>query len=80
MIRNGRPQFLQCMQQMNQYVFAEIAYKMKTENKVQGTGLGLSICLLILKRLKGKIWIDDKYTEGARFCFLHPLKSESKLI
>ena len=51
-----------------------------TENKVQGTGLGLSICLLILKRLKGKIWIDDKYTEGARFCFLHPLKSESKLI
>ena len=52
----------------------------KLNDFVQGTGLGLSICLLILKRLKGKIWIDDKYTEGARFCFLHPLKSESKLI
>ena len=47
----------------------------KLNDFVQGTGLGLSICLLILKRLKGKIWIDDKYTEGARFCFLHPLKS-----
>ena len=52
----------------------------KLNDFVQGTGLGLSICLLILKRLKGKIWIDDKYTKGARFCFLHPLKSESKLI
>lgn len=52
----------------------------KLNDFVQGTGLGLSVCLLILKRLKGKIWIDDKYTEGARFCFLHPLKSESKLI
>lgn len=52
----------------------------KLNDFVQGTGLGLSICLLILKRLKGKIWIDDKYTEGVRFCFLHPLKSESKLI
>ncbi len=52
----------------------------KLNDFVQGTGLGLSICLQIMKRLKGKIWIDDKYTEGARFCFLHPIKSESKQI
>jgi len=31
------------MQQMNQYVFAEIAYKMKTENKVQRNGKILHI-------------------------------------
>ena len=36
----------------------------KLNDFVQGTGLGLSICLLILKRLKGKIWIDDN--AGAR--------------
>ncbi len=35
---NGRPQFLQCMQQMNQYVFAGSTYKMKTENRVQRNG------------------------------------------
>lgn len=51
----------------------------KLNDFVQGTGLGLSICLLIMKRLKGRIWIDENYTDGARFCFVHPLKSESKL-
>lgn len=51
----------------------------KLNDFVQGTGLGLSICLLIMKRLKGRIWIDEKYTDGARFCFVHPLKNESKL-
>lgn len=50
----------------------------KLNDFVQGTGLGLSICLLIMKRLKGRIWIDEKYTDGARFCFVHPLKNESK--
>lgn len=50
----------------------------KLNDFVQGTGLGLSICLLILKRLKGRIWIDEKYTGGARFCFVHPIKNESK--
>lgn len=51
----------------------------KLNDFVQGTGLGLSICLLIMKRLKGRIWIDGEYTEGARFCFVHPLKNESDL-
>ncbi|WP_455587547.1 sensor histidine kinase [Bacteroides sp.] len=51
----------------------------KLNDFVQGTGLGLSICLLIMKKLKGRIWIDEKYTQGARFCFVHPLKHESNL-
>ena len=46
----------------------------KLNDFVQGTGLGLSICLLIMRHLKGRIWIDATYLQGARFCFLHPLK------
>ncbi len=42
---NGRPQFLQYMQQMNQYVFAGSTYKMKTENRVQRNGEILHILL-----------------------------------
>ena len=38
----------------------------------QGTGLGLQICRQIIERLGGKIWLDTNYTEGARFCFIHP--------
>ena len=51
----------------------------KLNDFVQGTGLGLSICLLIMKRFKGRIWIDESYTKGARFCFVHPLKSGADL-
>lgn len=48
----------------------------KLNEGVQGTGLGLSICKLIIKRLGGEIWIDSKYTEGARFVFTHPISQE----
>lgn len=44
----------------------------------QGTGLGLSICQLIIENVGGKIWIDSTYTEGARFCFTHPLSQKNK--
>lgn len=52
----------------------------KLNETVQGTGLGLSICQLIIQRLGGKIWIDPEYTNGARFCFTHPLKQERRLL
>lgn len=45
----------------------------KLHEGVQGAGLGLSICQLIIERLKGRIWIDSSYTQGARFVFTHPL-------
>lgn len=52
----------------------------KLNEFVQGTGLGLSICQLIVKFVSGKIWIDEHYTQGARFCFTHPLKYKSTLL
>lgn len=44
----------------------------KLNEYAQGTGLGLSICRLIADRLKGEIYLDVTYTEGARFVFIHP--------
>lgn len=46
----------------------------KLNDFVQGSGLGLSICQLIVKYMNGKLWVDGTYTQGARFCFTHPLK------
>lgn len=51
----------------------------KLNEFVQGTGLGLSICQLIVKYVGGSIWIDGQYTQGARFCFTHPLQHKSTL-
>ena len=31
------------------------------------TGVGLAICKKIVDLYQGKIWIDNKYQEGARF-------------
>lgn len=45
----------------------------KLNEGAQGTGLGLSICQLIIHQIGGKIWIDPTYTNGARFCFTHPI-------
>lgn len=46
----------------------------KLNDFVQGSGLGLSICRLIVDYMNGKIWVDNQYKDGARFCFTHPLK------
>ncbi len=45
----------------------------KLNETAQGTGLGLSISHLIIENMGGSIWIDPTYTEGARFCFTHPI-------
>jgi signal transduction histidine kinase len=37
-----------------------------------GAGLGLSISKGIIELLGGKIWYDEKYKKGARFCFTLP--------
>lgn len=50
----------------------------KLDENAQGTGLGLSICQLIVEQLGGKIWIDPQYTNGSRFLFTHPIKSENQ--
>ena len=46
----------------------------KLNDYVQGSGLGLSICQLIVRYMNGRLWVDSEYTQGARFCFTHPLK------
>lgn len=51
----------------------------KLNDFAQGSGLGLSICKLIVTYMKGRLWIDSNYTQGARFCFTHPLKFQSKM-
>ena len=44
----------------------------KVDEFSQGTGLGLPICKLISNLMGGKVFIDENYTEGARFTMRHP--------
>lgn len=45
----------------------------KIDEYTQGAGLGLAISKQVITRLGGKIWIDPNYSDGAKFCFTHPL-------
>lgn len=47
----------------------------KLHEGIQGSGIGLALCQFIVEHLKGRIWIDPKYTSGARFVFTHPLNN-----
>lgn len=44
----------------------------KVDPYSSGTGLGLYLCRLITERVKGRIWLDTEYTDGARFVFVMP--------
>lgn len=48
----------------------------KLDQKKQGFGLGLNICQMIAQKLEGKIYIDENYTNGARFLFAIPINTE----
>lgn len=56
------------------YIFDKF-YQVKNQNikKPEGSGLGLAICKKIIESHQGKIWIDKKYTKGARFVFNLPM-------
>lgn len=45
---------------------------MKVNSFKQGTGLGLTICKTIIEALDGKIGVDSRLGEGARFWFTLP--------
>jgi signal transduction histidine kinase len=47
----------------------------KLDEFKQGSGLGLSICSVISDRLGGHVFLDTKYTGGARFVFEVPMSA-----
>lgn len=46
----------------------------KLDEFKQGTGIGLSICRKIATAFGGNIWLDQTYTNGARFIVRLPIK------
>ncbi|NDV83172.1 PAS domain-containing sensor histidine kinase [Bacteroides sp. 51] len=50
----------------------------KLDEYAQGTGLGLAICKITINLLGGDIWVDENYTQGARFVFTHPRHPQIK--
>lgn len=45
----------------------------KLDPFMQGSGLGLYLCRQIANMLEGKIYVDTRYKQGARFCFVIPM-------
>lgn len=50
----------------------EILQRLHHKDEREGSGTGLAICRLIIERCGGKIWLDQTYSEGARFLFTLP--------
>jgi Signal transduction histidine kinase len=44
----------------------------KLDTHKQGAGLGLSVCRMVAENLGGKVWLDTRYTDGARFILAIP--------
>lgn len=49
----------------------------KRDYNIPGFGLGLYISMEIVKRHKGKMWVESKKGKGSTFSFSLPLKNES---
>lgn len=52
----------------------------KVNSYSPGAGLGLHICRLLARMLGGTVILDNSYTNGARFLFIHPLKAPNSII
>lgn len=52
----------------------------KVNDYPPGAGLGLHICRLLARMLGGTVILDKAYTDGARFLFIHPLKSPNSIL
>lgn len=57
--------------EFNERIF-EIFQRLHTQEEYQGTGLGLAITKKIVERHKGKIKVESKFGEGAKFILALP--------
>lgn len=48
-----------------------------TTGKIDGTGLGLAISRSLVEANHGKIWLDNSFAGGARFCFSVPVSTST---
>lgn len=55
--------------------FIDVKNSMPGTEKEQGTGLGLKLCKEFVEKLGGRIWVENKNSEGSEFKFTIPLKN-----
>ncbi|WP_396588615.1 ATP-binding protein [Bermanella sp. R86510] len=57
---------------LKQHLFTGVVNNSDNNFAAQGNGLGLMLSAEFIKKQKGKIWVDETYTQGARICFTLP--------
>jgi signal transduction histidine kinase len=53
-------------------IFDKFIQSSKTSTGAGGTGLGLAICQQIIRRHRGKIWVEQNPKGGLKLCFYLP--------